>query len=426
VAVDSGRSGLLAASPYELASEANRTPSDVDFSFCWREAGFARGKRTSLAGQSTSLAGQSTSLAGQSTSLAGQSTSLAGQSTSLAGQSTSLAGQSTSLAGKRAALGACRSASAILAPVAILFPHPDGDLSAATWIDLLAPTAEESARVEKATGLRVPTENQVSEIESTSRLAFEKGAYYVSTPLVAAREDGTHELAPVGFVLSSRVLITVRFASLPAFDAAHELCARHPPETAEDAFLRILEVVVDRAADKLERAGADCDELARSAFRRSGPRAKAATNLNTSLLRVGEVADRSARIRDALLGLGRIGAYVMESGLERAPPVNALRMKAIRADVASLTDYEAHLAGKVQFLLDATLGFINIEQNEIVKTLTIASVVGIPPVLIAGIYGMNFHFMPELDWHFGYPIALAAIVVSALLPFWWFKIRGWR
>ena len=100
-------------------------------------------------------------------------------------------------------------------------------------------------------------------------------------------------------------------------------------------------------------------------------------------------------------------------------------MKAIRADVASLTDYEAHLAGKIQFLLDATLGFINIEQNEIVKTLTIASVVGIPPVLIAGIYGMNFRFMPELAWHFGYPLAIAAIVVSALIPFFWFKRRGW-
>jgi magnesium transporter len=105
--------------------------------------------------------------------------------------------------------------------------------------------------------------------------------------------------------------------------------------------------------------------------------------------------------------------------------VNATRLKAIRADIASLTDYEAHLAGKVQFLLDATLGFINIEQNEIVKTLTIASVVGIPPVLIAGIYGMNFRLMPELRWVLGYPMALALIAVSGLLPLWWFKRRGW-
>jgi magnesium transporter len=311
--------------------------------------------------------------------------------------------------------------------VPILVIHPDSDLSAAVWIDLLQPTAEESARVQKATGLRVPTESEVSEIESSSRLAFENHAYYVSAPLIAVLPDGSHELASVGFVLSSRVLITVRFAPLPAFDAAHELCKTQPTETAEDAFLRIFEVIIDRAADKLERAGADSDELARIAFRgASAGGAKVAPSLNVSLRRVGEVADRASRIRDALLGLGRIGAYVMESGVEGAPPINATRMKAIRADVASLTDYEAHLAGKIQFLLDATLGFINIEQNEIVKTLTIASVVGIPPVLVAGIYGMNFHFMPELDWHFGYPLAIVAIVVSALIPFYWFKRRGWK
>ena len=130
-------------------------------------------------------------------------------------------------------------------------------------------------------------------------------------------------------------------------------------------------------------------------------------------------------MRDELLGLGRVGAYLEESGIAGAPPVNATRLKGIRADIASLTDYEAHLSGKLQFLLDATLGFINIEQNEIVKTLTIASVVGIPPVLVAGIYGMNFRVMPELRWALGYPMALALIVVSGLVPLWWFKRRGW-
>jgi magnesium transporter len=309
--------------------------------------------------------------------------------------------------------------------VPVFVTPPDADVSTAVWIDLLQPTAEESERIQKVTGLRVPTEGQVSEIESTSRLAFENSAFYVSTPLMTMREDGTHAVTSVGFVLSSRVLITVRFEVLPAFDAARDLCLRQHTGTAEDAFLRIFEVVVDRAADKLEHAGADCDQLARSAFRRVSERAKVTTDLNASLRRVGEVAERASLIRDALLGLGRIGAYVMDGGVEGAPPINATRMRAIRADVASLTDYEAHLSSKVQFLLDATLGFINIEQNEIVKTLTIASVVGIPPVLVAGIYGMNFRFMPELGWHLGYPMAIAVILVSALIPFYWFKWRGW-
>ena len=308
----------------------------------------------------------------------------------------------------------------------ILSIGPEGaDLARAVWIDLLDPTPAELDQVQKVTGLRVPTRTEVSEIEATSRLAFQNGAYYVSTPLVSTAPDGTHDLTPVGFVLSTRILLTVRFAALPGFDAARELWAHDCPANAEDAFLRIFEVIVDRAADKLEHAGADCDDLARTVFRRTGSRAAVATNLNASLRRVGELDAHASRLRDTLLGLGRIGAYVMESGLQGAPAINATRMKGIRADVASLTDYEAHLSNKLQFLLDATLGFINIEQNEIVKTLTIASVVGIPPVLVAGVYGMNFKVMPELGWPFGYPAALALIVVSGWIPYYLFKRRGW-
>jgi magnesium transporter len=307
----------------------------------------------------------------------------------------------------------------------MILAHPNADLAVATWIDLREPTEEELARVRAATGLRIPDQHQISEIESSSRLAFENSAYYVSTPLVAPPDDGQLILTPVGFVLSARVLLTVRFGPLPSFDAAHEAFSAQRDGTAEEAFLRIIEIVVDRSADKLERAGAVCDELSRSAFR-SGGRILLSGDLRATLSRVGGIADHMSRVRDALLGLGRIAAYVMESGAgEGAPRVNAARLKAIRADIASLTDYEAHLSGKAQFLLDATLGFINIEQNDIVKTLTIASVVGIPPVLVAGIYGMNFRVMPELTWRFGYPLAVGLIVVSALVPLLWFRRRRW-
>jgi magnesium transporter len=306
----------------------------------------------------------------------------------------------------------------------MILAFPNADLSGAVWIDLCEATQEELARVQTVTGLRIPDLSQISEIESSSRLAFENGAYYLSTPLVASRGDGHVGLTAVGFVLSATVLLTVRFAPLASFDAAHDALGPQQVRTPEEAFLRILEIVVDRSADKLERAGAECDELSGSVFRDRGRTLRSA-ELRATLARVGVVADRASRIRDALLGLGRIVGYLLESGIVGAPFVNAARMKAIRADVASLTDYEAHLSGKVQFLLDATLGFINIEQNEIVKTLTIASVVGIPPVLVAGIYGMNFRVMPELSWPVGYPMAIALIVVSALLPLVWFKRRQW-
>jgi len=304
--------------------------------------------------------------------------------------------------------------------------HSVDDLGAATWIDLLAPTPEEVERVRQATGLRVPGESEIGEIESSSRLAFESGAYYLSTPLVMHKDDGDLEVTAVGFVFSPRVLVTVRFAGLPSFDAAHEAVRAQPATQdkagAEGAFLRILEVVVDRAADGLERAGSDCDKLAHAAFR---PRDLAGATLRATLSRVGSVANVTSHLRDALLGVGRIVAFVTDAGFEGAPRPNESRLKAIRADIASLTDYEAHLSSKVQFLLDATLGFINVEQNDIVRTLTIASVAGIPPVLVVGIYGMNFHVMPELNWPLGYPMAIALVVVSTAIPLVWFKRRGW-
>jgi magnesium transporter len=306
----------------------------------------------------------------------------------------------------------------------MILSYPSEDLATATWVDLLQPTNEEVERVRKLTGLRVPSESEISEIESTSRLGFENGSFYVSSPLVGRSEDDGHVLIPVGFVLSAQVLLTVRFAPLPSFDEAHQICESSKVRTAEEAFLHILESIVDRAADKLEHARAECDELSRSTFQRAVSRAHS-RHLQRTLQRVGAVAHQVSLVHDGLLGTGRISAYITDGSFEGAPAVNGARLHAIRADVTSLMDYEAHLSIKVQFLLDATLGFISIEQNEIVKTLTIASVVGVPPVLIAGIYGMNFRFMPELGWRYGYLFALVLIAVSALIPLLWFKHRHW-
>jgi len=305
----------------------------------------------------------------------------------------------------------------------MILSHPSGP--AAVWIDLVEPTGEEIETVRRTTGLRVPTEAQVSEIESTSRLAFESGAFYLSAPLATPPAGDEVRVVPVGFVLTAKVLVTVRFGPLASFDAAHEAATAHPPADAAEALLRIFELVVDRAADAFEHCAVACDELARAVFRERRGRSKRTGGLSAALRRIGDAADKISRIRDELLGLGRLCAYLTESGIAGAPALDAARLKAIRADITSLTDYQAHLASKVQFLLDATLGFINIEQNDIVKTLTIASVVGIPPVLIAGIYGMNFRVMPELHWTLGYPFALALIVLSGLVPLWWFKHRGW-
>jgi magnesium transporter len=298
------------------------------------------------------------------------------------------------------------------------------------WIDLLNPTAEEKTFVETRTKVRIPSIEALSEIESSSRTAVEQEMVYLSIPTVAQGDTADAYLSPTGFVLTKSVLITVRFASLPTFDAVAEQVRQDKTlRSAAAVFTALLEATVDRGADVLERLGEELGKVSKSVFRGDPSRPKHAVRSNNSLRRaltaVGTTGDRLALARDALLGVGRIAPFVLSLRKDWLVPELEARLEAVNKDVLSLNDYEAHLSGKVQFLLDAILGFINIQQNDLFKVLTIVSVVGIPPTLVAGIYGMNFKYMPELNWVGGYPFGLAVIALSALIPLAWFKWRGW-
>src|ERR1700722_3426169 len=153
--------------------------------------------------------------------------------------------------------------------------------------------------------------------------------------------------------------------------------------------------------------------------------ARAEADLRGAMHRVGRSGDLASQIRDALLGIARIVPFAAIQGAAWMDAEVKAELETVRQDVASLSDYDAHLVNKVQLLLDATLGLINIEQNTIIKVLTIVSVVGVPPTLIASMYGMNFKHMPELDWAWGYPYGLLLIALSAVLPLLWFRLRGW-
>ena len=311
----------------------------------------------------------------------------------------------------------------------LVIPGSAGALSDAVWIDLLNPTEDERRQVEQATKLRLPTKGEIEEIESSSRVFSEGGAAYLSTPVLESMDAANGAVTTVGFVLSSSQLLTLRFGHIAAFDEVAVAFTKTAPPSAQDAFLKILESIVEQTADALEHASAELEKISHAAFRaeRVGRRklAKTSEALRAALRKVGQMGDGISHISNTLVGVGRIAAFAHETGNQRALAVDQTRMAAIRGDVASLNDYQASLSVKVQFLLDATLGFISIEQNEIFKALTVASVVGVPPVLIAGIYGMNFRHMPELEWSLGYPFAVALIVASAVVPFAWFKWRGW-
>src|SRR6187402_82066 len=308
------------------------------------------------------------------------------------------------------------------------YPEAGEPWSDATWIDLCDASESERSAVERATGLRVPDQSAVREIETTSRVYTEKDALYLSTPIPAS-SNASEPLSAVGFVLTRKVLISVRFSQNAVFDSLFQSCRGASSHSACDVFMRILEALVDRAADTLENCSVELDGLSHRAFHAERPRRQAlkkvSEKLRTTLRKLGQIGDHISQIRDTLLGFGRIAAFACEAGSSILTGDERPRLMAVRADINSLNDYQQHLSGKVQFLLDATLGFISIEQNEVVKALTIVSVVGVPPVLVAGIYGMNFMHMPELHWHLGYPFALLLMLVSGLLPLVWFKRRGW-
>jgi magnesium transporter len=303
--------------------------------------------------------------------------------------------------------------------------------AAPIWIDLLDPTSEESARVAAQFGVQVPSRAALQEIETSSRTRTEGQVLYVSMPLTT--RDAAADLAPVplGFILSPQLLVTVRFSDVHAFAQVLARLGADQQQHASGAavFCALIDGMVDFSADTLEKLSTDLasvssrvfshDELVRTRGRRF------ARVLRESLGAVGTAGDHLSRIRESLLGLQRIVSFVAEMAADWLQPELKSRLKTARQDLTSLVDFEAHLSGKTQFLLDAVLGFINTEQNDIFKILTIVSVVGIPPTLIASMYGMNFHYMPELSWRWGYAYGLGLIALSTLLPILWFKRRGW-
>jgi magnesium transporter len=312
-------------------------------------------------------------------------------------------------------------------------PHPAGEAAphpAAVWLDLKNPGEGEVGLVEELAGVRLPTRAELREIELSSRLAFEGGMLRLTAPMISKAETDRPELAYVGLVLTPQRLITVHYAALKIFEmTADEVAAApHTPSSA-DIFLALMQSFVARQADLLEAARARLDTISHRVFREhsNAPRHARRSNaiMRDKLRALGALGERTSMIRESLLAVDRMIPFALASARDWFGPDLAAKLGVVREDISALSQFEEHLLGKIQFLLDAVLGFINIEQNDIFKVLTIASVVGIFPTLVAGWYGMNFQHMPELSWAWGYQYGIGVIVASTILPLLWFKWRGW-
>ena len=306
------------------------------------------------------------------------------------------------------------------------------------WLDLVEPTAEEEHAVEAALGLDIPTREELAEIEASSRLYQEDGAAFMTATLLRRGDHDRPESSPVTFIIKDNTLVTIRYHHPQAFPV-YVKRAMKPQTTAMTGwgiYISLLEAVVDRAADHLERVGLIVEDTSRKTFgtsraqrsQQKRPRRRG-VNLQELIENIGEEGDFTSKMRESLVSIGRVVAFmtalVDQMKQTREVKDNRARIRILQRDIQSLADHASFLSDKLSFLLDAVLGLINIEQNGIIKIFSVAAVVFLPPTLVASVYGMNFTHMPELNWEYGYPLGIGLMVLSAVLPWLYFQRKGW-
>ncbi|MDZ4093451.1 MAG: magnesium/cobalt transporter CorA [Paracoccaceae bacterium] len=302
------------------------------------------------------------------------------------------------------------------------------DLASAIWVDLLSPSQQEAAEVAQALSIELPTREEMDEIELSARLYHEDGVPFMTALLPSNADSDTPTFSPVSFVLAGNRLLTLRYHDPRPFrtfpEKAHN--ATVACTSADTVLLGLLEAIGERLADVLEHAGMALERLSRDVFDASNDARPRDKDFRRILREIGAAGDAVSKLRDSLLTMERLcgffSAVMAQRGVKKEAQV---ALKTLMRDLRALTEHAGFVAQKVTFLLDATLGMINIEQNGIIKIFSVAAVVFLPPTLIASIYGMNFQFMPELNWHLGYPMAIGMMIASAILPFLYFKRKGW-
>jgi magnesium transporter len=300
----------------------------------------------------------------------------------------------------------------------------------ALWIDLDCPTPAEEDAVEATLGIDIPTREDMQEIEVSSRIYRENGVLYLTAQIVATVEARATEIGPVTFVVCPDRLVTVHYHHPGSLRHFADWAARHDTVLGSglDATLGLLESVVDRLADILEGEARRLDALSTAIFAAHRPSGKGET-LAVVLQRIGRAEDLNGKVSESLGTIQRMVGYLSVSSehpdlqlmTERERPM----VRTLLQDVRSLREVTATQTEKIRFLLDATLGVINIRQSDVIKIFSVVAFVFLPPTLIASIYGMNFDVMPELSWTWGYPMALVMMVVSALVPYLFFRWKKW-
>jgi magnesium transporter len=290
------------------------------------------------------------------------------------------------------------------------------------WVDLTAPTEDERAWVRSIYGVTLPDEDDVKDIEASARYYDdENGDLNLRNDFLLEEDDGPSRVVTVAFVLSKNMLFSMHAEDLPVFRLVRMRARSRPGSISDykDVLLDLYATDAEYSADALEGIYQSLEDVSRRVLQKELSDTEAAEALNA----IAQEEDLNGRIRRNMMDTRRAVSFLMRGRLLNADQFEEARQ--ILRDIESLDGHTAFLFDKINFLMAATVGFININQNKVIKIFSVASVVFLPPTMIASIYGMNFRLMPELDWGLGYPFALLLMLGSAIAPFWYFRRRGW-
>jgi magnesium transporter len=300
----------------------------------------------------------------------------------------------------------------------------DGNLPPnAVWIDVVEITREEEALIESRLGLEMPTRAEMQEIEASSRLYREGQAFYMTSTMLIKTETDSPETTAVTFILTNQVLVTLRYAEPWSFRVFSSRITKSGSTNADLTFIGLLETTVERLADLLELVSLELENISQQTFKMR--QAGRELDLRRAILKIGRCGNIAGKVRESLLDKGRMVNFIEQAGPETFCSEGRARLLAVQRDVQSLADHATYTSGKINFLLDATLGLINIEQNRIIKLFSVAAVIFLPPTLVASIYGMNYKLWPHNDSPWGFPFAMGIMVMSVGLTLWYFRRQRW-
>ncbi|MBM3336603.1 MAG: magnesium/cobalt transporter CorA [Betaproteobacteria bacterium] len=290
------------------------------------------------------------------------------------------------------------------------------------WVDLTDPSDEERDWVSSIFGVMLPEEDEVKDIEASARYyEADNGDLHLRSDFLLEEDEGESRVVTVAFILARNMLFSMHSDDLPVFRLVRMRARSRPGSIGDfkDVLLDLYSTDVEYSADALEGIYQNLEEVSRSVLQKDISDQDAAASLNA----MAREEDLNGRIRRNMMDTRRAVSFMMRGRLLSPDQFDDARQ--ILRDIESLDGHTAFLFDKINFLMDATVGFININQNKIIKIFSVASVAFLPPTLIASIYGMNFRILPELDWTFGYPFAILLMIASAVTPFWYFRRRGW-